>query len=188
MRFLFFLFRKAFQAITLVSPTWTHLMASSPEIFIYFILYWSVISLQCVGFCCTTKWTSYMCIAICMCVYIYISPLSWASLSPTTLSHPSRPLLSTKLSSRENFKHRTWSQTEGLSPIPPSPPEQWGISGGKVKGWHSWDTGLIWGASMSLEAPSAHTSNKDREMAGVSVCCEVDPVEWAEGFNAESER
>ena len=41
---------------------------------------------------------------------------------------------------------------------------------------------------MSVEAPSAHTSNKDRETAGVSVCCEGDPVEQAEGFIAESER
>ena len=51
----------------------------------YFILYWSVISLQCVGFCCTTKWISYMCIAICMCVYIYIY------ISPLSLEPPSHP-------------------------------------------------------------------------------------------------
>ena len=53
-------------------------------------LYWSIITSQyCVSFCCTTKQISHMH------THVPISPPSWASL-PSSLSHPSRPLQSTK--------------------------------------------------------------------------------------------
>ena len=64
--------------------------AQQYKIFLLIDLYWSIVASQyCVNFCCTTKWISHMH------THVPISPPSWASL-PSSLSHPSRSLQSTK--------------------------------------------------------------------------------------------
>ena len=83
----------------------THLMEAIPyrEGWFKKIFYWNIITLQgYISFCCTTKWTSYIC--------IHISPPSCTSLSPPP--HPSgsshwaeRPVLYSRLPVALYFTH-----------------------------------------------------------------------------------
>ena len=72
---------------------WKLLFKISKILFTLFFLidlYWSIIVSQyCISFCCTTKRISHRH------THVSISPPSWASL-PSSLSHPSRSLQSTK--------------------------------------------------------------------------------------------